>query len=118
LRKEPVQNQRPNARFETASKEKAVKFTFKILALFFIITIPMFFAAVVWQANRYNSLDKEIAQLEKDQEQWVNASKRLIAGGASYMSAERIEIAAKRMKLVKIPPENIIQVQIYQENNR
>jgi cell division protein FtsL len=91
-----------------------VKFTFKILALFFIITIPLFFAAVVWQANRYNSVDKEISQLEKDQEQWINASKRLIAGGASYTSAERIEMAAKRMKLEKVPPENIIQVQIYQ----
>ncbi|MDR0558267.1 MAG: cell division protein FtsL [Treponema sp.] len=91
-----------------------MKFTFKILAFFFIITIPLFFAAVVWQANRYNSVDKEISRLEKDQEQWINASKRLIAGGASYTSVERIEAAAKRMKLEKIPPENIIQVQIYQ----
>jgi hypothetical protein len=91
---------------------------FKILAFCFIITIPLFFAAVVWQANRYDSVDKEINQLEEDQEQWVNASKRLVAGGASYMSAERIEMAAERMNLEKIPPENIIQVQIYQENDR
>jgi capsule polysaccharide export protein KpsE/RkpR len=97
-------------------KEKSVKSNiFKILAFFFIITIPVFFAIVVWQANRYNSLDKEVVRLEEDQEQWVNASKRLIAGGASYMSAERIEAAAKRMNLEKVPPENIIQVQIYQE---
>jgi hypothetical protein len=95
-----------------------VKFNFKILALFFIITIPLLFAAVVWQSYRYDMLNKEIVRLEEDQEQWVNASKRLVAGGASYMSAERIEAAAKRMKLEKIPPENIIQVQIYQENNR
>ncbi|MDR2793880.1 MAG: cell division protein FtsL [Treponema sp.] len=92
-----------------------MKMNYKILTLAFIITIPLFFAAVVWQANRYNSVSNVIIRLEEDQEQWVNASKRLIAGGAAYMSAARIEQLAKDMKLEKIPPENIIQVQIYQE---
>ncbi|MDR2193582.1 MAG: cell division protein FtsL [Treponema sp.] len=91
-----------------------MKMSFKILAFFFIITIPLFFAGVVWQANRYNSVSNAVTRLEEDQELWVNASKRLIAGGASYASAARIEQLAKAMNLKKIPPENIIQVKIYE----
>jgi cell division protein FtsL len=93
-----------------------VKISYKILVFFFIITVPLFFAVVVWQSTRYDSVNSEVIRIEEDQEQWVNASKRLIAGGASYASAARIEQLAKAMKLEKTPPENIIQVRIYEGN--
>lgn len=95
-----------------------MRLPFKVLALFFVITIPLFLAAVVWQSTRYTSVEREISRLEKDQETWVNGSKRLIAGNDSLLSRERVEQLAKNMHLQKRRPEHIIRVQIIEGKNR
>ncbi len=89
---------------------------FKILGLFLIITMSLFLAAVVWQSNRYDKVNQEIAELEEDQTKWVDHSKSLIADGALYTATDRIVQMGRDMNMQSLPPENIVQVQLYEEN--
>jgi cell division protein FtsL len=78
-----------------------------------VITMPLLLALVVWQSTRYTDLEREIARLETAQEEWVESNKRLIAGIAMLSSSERIEnIARKDPGLVRVKPENILQIRI------
>jgi cell division protein FtsL len=78
-----------------------------------VITMPLFLSLVVWQSNRYTNLEREIARLEADQEEWVESNKRLIAGIAVLSSSERIEnIARGDPDLVRVRPEDILQIRI------
>jgi hypothetical protein len=95
-----------------------MKTPYKILALFFVITIPIFLMVVVWQSMRYTIVDNDVTRLEKDQETWVNGSKWLIAGNNSLLSRERLEQLAKNMNLKKYLPEHIIRVQITEGEKR
>jgi len=76
-------------------------------------TIPLFLGLLVWQSNRYQNLKRELARLEKTQEEWVESNKRLIAGIAEYSSPQRIgDIAKNQLNLQKIRPEYTLQVKI------
>jgi cell division protein FtsL len=78
-----------------------------------VFTIPLFLGLLVWQSNRYQNLNKELARLEHWQEEWVESNKKLVAGIAEYSSPERIEkIAKNQLGLKKIRPENLLQVNI------
>jgi cell division protein FtsL len=77
------------------------------------ISIPLFLGLIVWQSARYMDLEREIARLESSQEEWVESNKRLIAGIAMLSSSERIEnIARKDPDLVRVKPEDILQIRI------
>jgi cell division protein FtsL len=78
-----------------------------------VITIPLFLGLLVWQSNRYQNLDRELARLEQTQREWVESNKRLVAGIAEYSSPERIERLAKsQLQLQRIRPEYLLQVKI------
>lgn len=80
---------------------------------FFVFTIPLFLGLLVWQSNRYQNLNSELARLERWQQEWVESNKRLIADISEYSSAERIERAARnQLGLQKIRPEASLQVNI------
>jgi cell division protein FtsL len=77
------------------------------------LTIPLFLGLLVWQSNRYQNLSRQLYNLEKTQEEWVESNKRLIAGIAEYSSPERIGSIAKSIDdLQKIEPEHFLQVKI------
>ena len=77
------------------------------------LTIPLFLALLIWQSNRYQNLEKELARLEQTQTEWIESNKRLIAGIAEYSSPRRIdEIARNELGLRKIAPEYSLQVRI------
>jgi cell division protein FtsL len=80
---------------------------------FMVFSIPLFLALIVWEANRYQNLDRELIRLEQVQGEWIESNKRLIAGITEYSSPERIEyIAVNQLDLRKIRPEYLLQVKI------
>ncbi|GHV61587.1 hypothetical protein AGMMS49587_06110 [Spirochaetia bacterium] len=83
------------------------------LLYFVCLTIPCLLGLVAWQSARYTALERETRRLETAQEQWVESNKRLIAGIAVLSSSERIEsIARHDLDLVKIRPEDVLQIKI------
>jgi cell division protein FtsB len=86
----------------------------RYLFLYFsVLTIPLLLGAAVWQAERYAALERSVKMLEAEQEEWVESNKKLIAGIAVLSSSERIEyIAVHDLGLVKIRPENVLQIRI------
>jgi cell division protein FtsL len=86
----------------------------RCLFLYFIVlSIPFFLGLTAWQSARYAELERETRRLEAAQEDWVESNKRLIAGIAVLTSSERIaHLAVHDLGLLKIRPENVLQVRI------
>lgn len=83
------------------------------LLYFFILSIPFFLGIVAWQSVRYTELDRSVRRLEAVQEDWVESNKKLIAGIAVLSSSGRIEqVAVRDLGLVKMRPEDVLQVRI------
>ena len=83
------------------------------LLYFFVLSIPFFLGVTAWQSVRYTELDKGVRRLEAVQEDWVEGNKKLIAGIAVLSSSRRIEqVAVHDLGLVKIQPEDVLQVRI------
>lgn len=83
------------------------------LLYFIVLSIPIFLGIAVWQAVRYRELDRNIRRLEAVQEDIVENNKRLIAGIAVLSSSRRIEhVAVNDLGLVKVQPENVLQIRI------
>jgi cell division protein FtsL len=79
----------------------------------FVLTIPLFLGIVVWQSVRYVELEKGVRRLEAVQENWIESNKKLIAGIAVLSSSRRIEqVAVQDLGLVKVRPEDVLQVRI------
>ena len=77
------------------------------------LTIPLFIALDAWQASRYSDLASEVRRLEKNQQEWVESNKRLIAGIAVLSSSDRIErIAQEELRLFKKKPEEVLNIRI------
>jgi len=84
-----------------------------LLLYFFVLSIPFFLGVTAWQSIRYTELDKGVRRLEATQEDWVEGNKKLIAGIAVLSSSRRIEqVAVRDLGLVKMRPENVLQVRI------
>ena len=83
------------------------------LLYFFVLTIPFFLGVAVWQSVRYTELERNVKRLEAVQEDWVNSNKKLIAAIAVLSSSLRIkQIAVNDLGLVKMRPEDVLQVKI------
>ena len=86
------------------------------LLYFIVLSIPLFLGIVAWQSVRYTELDRDVRRLEAAQEDWVENNKKLIAGIAVLSSSRRIEqVAVRDLGLVKIAPEDVLQVRIEEE---
>jgi len=86
------------------------------LLYFIVLSIPLFLGIVAWQSVRYTELDRGVRRLEAAQEDWVENNKKLIAGIAVLSSSRRIEqVAVRDLGLVKIAPEDVLQVRIEEE---
>jgi cell division protein FtsL len=83
------------------------------LLYFIVLTIPIFLGVVAWQSVRYTELEKNVRRLEAVQEDWVSGNKKLIAAIAVLSSSSRIkQIAVNDLSLLKVRPENVLQVRI------
>jgi cell division protein FtsL len=77
-----------------------------------IVTIPLVLGLNVWQSFRYREIERDLGKLEREQEEWVESNKRLIAGIAVLSSSERIARIAVDLGLIKIQPEDVLQIRI------
>jgi cell division protein FtsL len=85
----------------------------RFLFYVFILSIPAFLGLAAWQSSRYGDLERELKKLEKNQEEWIENNKRLIANIAVLSSPERIErIARDELGLQKKQPEDVLQISI------
>jgi cell division protein FtsL len=83
------------------------------LLYFIVLTIPFFLGVVAWQSVRYTELEKNTRRLEAAQEDWVSGNKKLIAAIAVLSSSSRIrQIAVNDLSLIKVRPEDVLQVRI------
>jgi len=57
-------------------------------------TIPLFLMAVVVQAIQFQDLQREVAQKERQQFEWVEKNKKVLAGVTVLRSPQRIETLA------------------------
>jgi cell division protein FtsL len=90
----------------------------KILFYCFILSIPALLGIAAWQPSRYGDLERELKDLEKTQEQWVENNKRLIANITYLSSPDRIEhIARDQLGLQKKQPEEVLQIAINMVTN-
>ena len=84
-----------------------------VLLYFFVLSIPFFLGIAAWQSIRYTELDKSVRRLEAAQEDWIERNKKQIAEIARLSSSGRIEqIAVRDLGLLKIRPEDVLQVRI------
>lgn len=65
------------------------------LLLFCAATLPLFLGAVVVQAIHYQDLKREVAAQERQQEEWVEKNKKVLAGVTVLRSPQRIEALAQ-----------------------
>ncbi|MDR0644564.1 MAG: cell division protein FtsL [Treponema sp.] len=82
------------------------------LTYFFVVTILLFVGLMARQSNRYTVLERRVKEVETQQGEWIEENKRLIAVIAKYSSAVEIEKQTVEQGLVKIPPENVLQIHI------
>jgi cell division protein FtsL len=88
-----------------------------LFVYFVALTIPAMLTLVSWQSTRYFNLEREIAALEKEQEEWVESNNRLIAAIAMLSSSERIEyIARNQLGLSRVQPEDVLQIKVEGED--
>ncbi|MDR0785913.1 MAG: cell division protein FtsL [Treponema sp.] len=79
---------------------------------FFAVTILLFIGLTAYQSNRYIVLERQIENIETQQWEWIEENKRLIAVIAKYSSAVEIEKKAVAQGLVRVPPENVLQIYV------
>jgi cell division protein FtsL len=83
------------------------------LLYFLVLTIPLFLGFSAWQSVRFQETEKNVRRLEAIQESWVVSNRKLIAGIAVLSSSARIErVAIHDLGLLKVQPEDVLQVRI------
>jgi len=60
-----------------------------------VATLPLFLMAVVVQEIQYQDLQREVASKERDQTEWVEKNKKMLAGVTVLRSPQRIEALAE-----------------------
>jgi len=85
----------------------------RIQLYFFALSIPLMLGISSYQTSRYAHVEAELRSLEKEQREWVESNKRLIAGIAVLGSVNRIDrIAREELGLKKARPESVLQVRL------
>ena len=65
------------------------------LLLFCASTLPLFLLAVVVQAIQFQDLKRDVAAKEREQYEWVEKNKKVLAGVTVLRSPQRIETLAE-----------------------
>jgi cell division protein FtsL len=85
----------------------------KIIFYLMVLSIPLLLGVVSWQSARYGDLERELARLEKSQQEWIENNKRLVAGVSLLSSPDRIEhIARDELGMEKKQPEEVLLIHI------
>ena len=85
-----------------------MSFAKKIVFIVAACTVPVFFFVQVLTAYQYQSMEREVRMLEKEQKEWFEKNKKIIAGISVLRTPERIEkIARDDLDLQQIEPDRI-----------
>jgi cell division protein FtsB len=83
----------------------------KIWIFSLALLLPTILFLEVWGVFRYNKVNEQIDQLEKEQNEWLERNKKLIAAIAVYSSPERIDkIVKEELDLDKLDPDRIVNI--------
>ncbi len=66
------------------------------LLLFCAATLPVFLLAVVVQAIQFQELKRDVASKEREQYEWVEKNRKILAGVTVLRSPQRIEALAEK----------------------
>jgi cell division protein FtsL len=85
----------------------------RYIALACVIVLPVALFLNVWQSFRYETTEREVAQLEEQQRDMVEENKRLIAGIAVLRSPARIgSLAESELELERGFPARTVYIRI------
>jgi cell division protein FtsL len=83
----------------------------KILVIFLILVVPLMFFLEIWGVYSHQKITMDIEELEKEQDEWLEKNKKLVAAIAVYSSPARIDKVVKEdLDLEKIEPEHIMEI--------
>ena len=83
----------------------------KIILFFVACTVPVLLFLNTWQMYRYVDLKNEVINIEKEQKEWLEKNKKIIASIAVLRSPERIEMIAKdELGLEKINSRRVTKI--------
>ncbi|AIN94923.1 cell division protein FtsL [Treponema putidum] len=89
----------------------------KIFAIVLTLLIPLLLFLIVLQSSRYVSVERELADYNKEQARIVEENKNKISGISILSKPERIEkIAVEELKMRKALSGEILRVSISKEN--
>lgn len=84
-----------------------------VLTCFFAVMIPVLLLLYSCQAKRYSTLNQEIKNLEKKQQQLVEQNKKLISDISLVSNADEIERKANQeLDMHKAESEEIVRVEV------
>jgi cell division protein FtsL len=85
----------------------------QVLIYVLALSMPLAMGLVALQSAHYTGLARQVAALNREQEDVIEVNKRLIMDIAALSSPERIEkIAKEELGLKQAPPEAVMQVRI------
>lgn len=83
----------------------------KFLLYAMVISVPLSLGGAAFQSARFYTLEKQVKELNEEQQKTVEANKRIITDIALLSSSARIEkIAKDNLGLDKIQPENTLTI--------
>lgn len=82
----------------------------KIVLALFILGLPLLVFANVWYSYRYYELERQISDLEDQQQQLIERNKRLITGISILRSPGRIITEARKLGMEMSSEDQILLV--------
>lgn len=81
------------------------------LWIFIAITLPLFIFLFLYQSSRFETLKKELAQLDEEQKEWFEENRKLVSWIAVYNNPARISSLAKgKLLLSKDEERDVIRI--------
>lgn len=83
----------------------------RLIIIFLTCIVPLMLFLEVWGVFLNQKLSVDLSELEKQQNEWLEKNKKLIAAIAVYSSPERVEkVVNEDLDLEKIDPDNIMKI--------
>lgn len=85
----------------------------KKLVVLIAFAVPVCFYLNVWQAYRYRMVENDVIALEKEQQEWLEANKKVIVGIEVLGAPERIDTVASEIDGLENPGNpSVIRVEL------
>ncbi|AAC65369.1 hypothetical protein TPADAL_0385 [Treponema pallidum subsp. pallidum DAL-1] len=85
----------------------------KVSALFFTVSIPVLLCAGVWQASRYQAVERVVREYDAEQHRIIAENKRKISGIAILSKPDRIEkLAVEKLHLHRASHAEIVRIKL------